>query len=275
MLLALVLFAACDAHALDAATVAKLATGDGDEKVAAVAALLASGEERAAVLLKALADGEVQIAGSRVIIVKGESATDAISGAAIAPLPEAREDVVVNNRLRRELEAAMAALRLVSPDRAVRAAAVKELSGGALEAMRPLIRQALAKETDPDIKASLGMISAGMDLQGSDRGARLEAIKRLAGSRDPNTKMLLLPLADKGEADEEVRRAAQESLKVVEARYARSQFVGLLFSGVSLGSILLLAALGLAITYGLMGVINMAHGELIMSCSRPGASASC
>ena len=264
IVIALVLFACCDAHALDPAMVAKLASGDGDEKVAAVAALLASGEERAAVLLKALADGEVQVAGSRVIIVKGETATDAISGAAIAALPEGREDVVVNNRLRRELEAAMAALKLVSPDRAVRAAAVKELSGGAAPAMLPLIRQALAKETDPDIKSALEMISAAMDLQGADRGARLEAVKRLAGSRDPNTKMLLLPLADKSEADEEVRRAAQESLKIVEARYARSQFVGLLFSGVSLGSILLLAALGLAITYGLMGVINMAHGELIM-----------
>jgi urea transport system permease protein len=75
---------------------------------------------------------------------------------------------------------------------------------------------------------------------------------------------MLIPVADKSEPDEEVRRAAQESLKVVEARLARSQFAGLMFSGVSLGSILLLAALGLAITYGLMGVINMAHGELIM-----------
>jgi urea transport system permease protein len=264
LVLVLAFFAACDAHALDAATVAKLATGDGDEKVAAVAALVASGEERAATLLQALADGEVQVAGGRVIIVKGESATDAVSGTALKPMPEGREDVVVNNRLRRELDAAMAALKLVSPDRAVRAAAVKELSGSAAEAMRPLVNQALAKETDPGIKASLEMIAAGMDLQSADRNARLDAIKRLAGSSNPNTKMLLVPLADKSEADEEVRRAAQESLKIVEARYARSQFVGLLFSGVSLGSILLLAALGLAITYGLMGVINMAHGELIM-----------
>jgi urea transport system permease protein len=252
------------AGALDTAMVAKLATGDGDEKASAVAALVASGEERAAVLLKALADGEAQVAAGRVIIVKGETAVDAVSGAAITPLPEAREDVVVNNRLRRELDSAMAALKLVSPDRAIRAAAVKELSGSAAAAMRPLVNQALARETDAGIKASLEMIAAGMDLQSGDRNARLDAIKRLAGSSDPNTKMMLVPLADKSEADEDVRRAAQESLKIVEARYARSQFVGLLFSGVSLGSILLLAALGLAITYGLMGVINMAHGELIM-----------
>jgi urea transport system permease protein len=76
---------------------------------------------------------------------------------------------------------------------------------------------------------------------------------------------MLLPLLDRAtEPDDEVRRAAADTLKTVEARLARAQLAGLVFSGLSLGSILLLAALGLAITYGLMGVINMAHGELIM-----------
>jgi urea transport system permease protein len=103
-----------------------------------------------------------------------------------------------------------------------------------------------------------------MDLKSADRDVRLAAVKLLGGSSHPATKTLLIPLADKAEPDDALRRAAQASLKVVEARLARAQFVGLLFSGVSLGSILLLAALGLAITYGLMGVINMAHGELIM-----------
>jgi urea transport system permease protein len=130
--------------------------------------------------------------------------------------------------------------------------------------MAPLVKKALEKETDPDLRSSLALISAGMDLRSADKATRLKAIEMLASSGNPNTKTLLLPVADKSEADEDVRRAAQESLKVVEARLARSQFAGLLFSGVSLGSILLLAALGLAITYGLMGVINMAHGELIM-----------
>ena len=261
---ALVLAAGCDAYALDAATVAKLATGDGDEKAAAVAALVASGEERALVLLKALTDGEVQVAGSQVLIVKGGAASDAVTGSAVRPLPEAREDVVVNNRLRREIDGAMAALRLVSPDRAVRAAAVKELAGGADEAIRSLVMKAHDSETDADIKSSLVLIVASMDLKGSGKQPRLAAIKALAGSGNPATKTLLLPLAEKSEPDEDVRRAAQQTLKVIEARLARSQFAGLLFSGVSLGSILLLAALGLAITYGLMGVINMAHGELIM-----------
>ena len=252
------------AVALDAAVTAKLVSGDGDEKSAAIATLAASGDARAVTLLKALAEGEVQVAGARLLIVRGGSAIDAATGAAVVPLPEQREDVVMNNRLRREIEGALASLKLLSPDRAERAAAVKELAGGGDESMRPMVKQALAKETDPGIKESLVLISAAMDLKSGDKKARLEAIKLLAGSSNPNTKTLLIPLADKGEPDDEVRAAAAESLKRVEARLARAQFVGLAFSGVSLGSILLLAALGLAITYGLMGVINMAHGELIM-----------
>ena len=258
------LFASGLCHALDPATVSKLASGDGDEKAAAIGALVASGDERAALVLKALADGQMQVAAGRVLIVKGDAATDAVTGAAVTPLPDAREDVVVNNRLRRAIDGAMAALQLLSPDREVRRAGLKELSAGADDSMAPLVRKALEKETDPDLKSSLTMISAGMDLKSGDKATRLAAIELLGSSSNPNTKTLLLPLVDKAEADDEVRRAAQESLKGVEARLARSQFAGLMFSGVSLGSILLLAALGLAITYGLMGVINMAHGELIM-----------
>jgi urea transport system permease protein len=126
------------------------------------------------------------------------------------------------------------------------------------------VKKALERETDPALKADLALIAATLAIKGGDRAARLAAIRLLATSENPSTKTLLLPLADKAEADEDVRRAAQESLKTVEARLARANFAGLVFSGVSLGSILLLAALGLAITYGLMGVINMAHGELIM-----------
>ena len=253
------------AYALDAATLAKLTSGESDEQVVAVAALVASGEERAVVLLQALADGEVQTAGKQVLIVKGEEAVDAATGAKVSPLPANREDVLVNNRLRRELESGIAALKLVSPDRATRLAAIKELGANANDAMLPLVKKALAKETDPDIKPQLEMIEAAMELKGGTKESRIAAVKKLATSNNPNTKLLLLGVLEKGaESDEDVRREAQTSLKAVEGRLAWGSRVGLLFSGISLGSILLLAALGLAITYGLMGVINMAHGELIM-----------
>jgi urea transport system permease protein len=256
--------AAALAHAaVDPLLVSRLATGDGDEKSVAVNALVATGDPQAAVVLRALVDGELQVAAGRALIVKGEAATDAATGQTVSPVPEAREEVVANNRLRGEIEGALAALRLTSPDAALRAAAVRELLGGADPAMRPLIFKAWAAETDPELKDALGLIAASLDLRAEDRATRLAAVKRLAVSGQPATKTLLLGVIEK-EGDAEVKAEARESLKRVEARLARSQFVGLVFSGVSLGSILLLAALGLAITYGLMGVINMAHGELIM-----------
>src|SRR5205823_3777581 len=110
---------------------------------------------------------------------------------------------------------------------------------------------------------------ATIQLSSGDKPQRIAAIRVLAESRDPKTKMLLLPLVEKkgtefAEADADVRTEAEASLRAIESRLSTGETIGRIFSGLSLGSILLLAALGLAITYGLMGVINMAHGELIM-----------
>ena len=180
------------------------------------------------------------------------------------------EDVNANNRLRRELTTALAALKLLSPDRAVRFAAAKDIAGGAEDAMLPLVKKALANETDPELKPMLEMIQASIEMKSTDRTARLNAIRMLGQSNNANAKTLLLAALEKNadgkyiETDEEIYVEAQRSLRTVEARLAWGERVGVMFSGVSLGSILLLAALGLAITYGLMGVINMAHGELIM-----------
>ncbi len=184
-------------------------------------------------------------------------------------LPESRDDVVLNNRVRRELATAIAALQLVATDRATRLAAAQALQRGADEDMLPVIQRALAKEHDAEIKALLTLTQATVQLASSDKPTRLGAIRALAESRDPNTKTLLLPLlekkgADFAEPDSDVRAEAELSLRAIESRLTTGEMVGRVFSGVSLGSILLLAALGLAITYGLMGVINMAHGELIM-----------
>ena len=258
------------ARALDPEVVRKLAFGENDEQVAAVAALVAEGDAQSAKLLQALADGELQTSGKLVLIVKGDNGVDALSGAKVDPLPAEREDVSANNRLRRELATALAALKLVSPDRAVRFAGAKELAGGAEDAMLPLLQKALAKERDPEIKPMLEIIQATLELKSSEQATRLGAVRILGQSNNSNAKTLLLSVLEKNkdgtyaEADQDVRIEAQKSLRAVEGRLVWGERAGVLFSGVSLGSILLLAALGLAITYGLMGVINMAHGELIM-----------
>src|SRR5205085_7674225 len=102
-----------------------------------------------------------------------------------------------------------------------------------------------------------------------DKATRLAAVRELAQSDSASVKTLLLGLLErKGgdyvERDAELRAEAERSLHAVEQRLSKGELVARVFSGISLGTILLLAALGLAITYGLMGVINMAHGELIM-----------
>jgi urea transport system permease protein len=254
--------AASPALAIDRAAVEKLAFGDADERSAAIGVLLAEGDPRAAALLQAVSEGEVQIAGKRILIVKGEQATDAVTGESVAPLPEGREDVVANNRLRREIDGVLAAFKLLSPERATRLEAAKALAGGADAVMLPLVKKALEKETDPDIKPLLELTASSMEMNGGDKEARLAAIRRLGESNSPNSRTLLAEAVT--DADEDIRIAAQKSLREVQGKLAWGERAGLLFAGVSLGSILLLAALGLAITYGLMGVINMAHGELIM-----------
>ena len=268
--LLLALFASIAAAALPADVVKALAFGDGDERAQAIGALVAGGDAAALPLLQALLDGELQTVGEdRVLIVKGNAATDAVTGAAVAPLPDNRDDVVVNNRLRRTLGTAIAAFRLASPDRAVRLAAAKELQNSADEDALPAIVAAAAKEPDPEIRGLLALTQASIELASPDRAKRLAAVRALARSDAGATKTLLAGIVAKKdgkyvETDDEIRAEAQRSLAAVEGRLAKGDVAARVFSGISLGTILLLAALGLAITYGLMGVINMAHGELIM-----------
>ncbi len=89
--------------AQDASTLEKLAFGESDEQVEAIAQLVAVGNDKSAAILQALADGELVTAGKRILIVKGDSATDALTGAKLPAVPADKEDITVNNRLRREL----------------------------------------------------------------------------------------------------------------------------------------------------------------------------
>ncbi len=231
------LFLSASASALDRAALDKLANGDNDEKIEAISRLGVEGDPKAADVLAKFAEGEVEIDGKKT-------------------------EVVVNNRLRGAVRDALATLRLLSADRAERFAAAKALAAGADASMLPLVKKALDKEADPDIKSLLQLVAAGAQMKSGDRAERIAAIRTLGESTSPNSRTLLAAAAR--DTDEDIRIEAQKSLREVEGRLAWGERAGLLFAGVSLGSILLLAALGLAITYGLMGVINMAHGELIM-----------
>jgi urea transport system permease protein len=233
-LAALFTFLSFSAAALDRAALEKLASDDNDEKIAAIGALVAEGDPKAAEVLRSAAEGEIEIDGKKV-------------------------EIVVNNRVRGAIAAALAALKINSSEIGERLTAAKALASGANPAMLPLIRKALERESEAEIRSLLEITAAAMQLKSEDRAVRLAAIRALAQS---DNRTLLLEAAS--DPDEDVRLEAQKSLRAIEDRLAWGEWLGLAFAGASLGSILLLAALGLAITYGLMGVINMAHGELIM-----------
>jgi urea transport system permease protein len=240
----------------------RIAQGESDARIAALNEVVTAADPALAAFVQAVLADEVKLAGGKALIVRDGKATDAATGAAL-PLPETLEDVVNPNRVRRELESALAALKLFSPDRAERAKAVTELKDQADEGKLVLIQKAEASETDPGIKAQLALLKAAVLISSTDKTKRLAAAQLLADSDQPATKSLLLERLAV-ESDGEVKAALNKSLSNVAGRLAWGERLGVLFTGISLGSILLLAALGLAITYGLMGVINMAHGELIM-----------
>jgi urea transport system permease protein len=261
-LLALASLWAGSAHALTAAQAVAMASGETDARVQALNQAMLNADDRTAAFVQALADGEVKVAGDKVFIVKDDKGLDPVSGAAVT-VPEGAEDPVNNNRMRGELDNALAALKLFSKDDKLRLEGVKALLKDPDESRLPLVEKALAAEASPAIKAQLELARAAALLGSADKTRRLEAARALGQNKTPETKLLLNDRL-KAETESDVKAQLETSLRAIEDALVWGDKLGALFSGISLGSILLLVALGLAITYGLMGVINMAHGELMM-----------
>jgi urea transport system permease protein len=224
-------------HALTAEQVRAMAIGENDARASAIGLVAASGDDKAPAFFQALLDDAVKTSGDKVFVVKDGKAVDAATGAAVT-LPENAEDVVNSNRMRREIEAALASMKLLSTDASQRAAAIKELREGVDESKLPLIEKAYAAETDAKLKSDLGLLRAGVLISSTDKAKRLEAAKSLADSREPATKTLLLDrLKPDAETEADVRAQLQTSLSAIESRLAWGER---------------------------LGVINMAHGELMM-----------
>ncbi|MFZ2628344.1 MAG: urea ABC transporter permease subunit UrtB [Rugosibacter sp.] len=251
--------------ALDVAVVRQLAAEESEDKIAAIQQLGQAADPAALAVLKALNDDALYAANGRILIVADDKATDAATGEALPSVPDDAEGISINNRIRAVLANVIAGLRLFDADRTVRLAATRELQSNVDPDMAPLLLRALDKETDPAIKALLKLAYAQASLGASDPAVRLAAVKALGESSDPSVRSLLLQITKAAhEPDGDIRSQAELSMREIDERLQISNLVGQLFTGLSLGSILLLAALGLAITYGVMGVINMAHGELLM-----------
>lgn len=262
ILLSTLFLIAGSAYAITAEEVKGITIGETDSRVEALAKAMLAADDKTAAYLQALSDDAVKVAGDKILVIQGDKVVDAVTNAEVA-LPDDAEDVINNNRMRGEIDSALAALKLFSKDDKVRAAAVKQLQSDADETKLPLIEKALATELNTSIKDQLNLVRAAALLGSADKSKRLEAAQLLATSGQANTKTMLLARLE-NETDAEVKAALGAALRQVESALAWGDKLGALFSGISLGSILLLVALGLAITYGLMGVINMAHGELMM-----------
>ncbi|MGA3120839.1 MAG: urea ABC transporter permease subunit UrtB [Polyangiaceae bacterium] len=252
-----------------AAAVSALAQPSGDSVARAAQAIGAGGDTRALALLEGLRDGNVVITdGGRVGVRDGKGVWhDAVTGEAVEG---AGHPPTMDNEVRRALEPIIARLELDAPAPEVRLAAVATLANRSNEDDVPAMRSALSREKVPSVRRALVSTLAELDLASRDPQRRLGAIAAIQASGSIRFRSLLEGLSAKlddgtyAEPDARVRSAAASALGAL----ARKQFMvdgaADLMYGLSTGSILLLSALGLAITFGLMRVINMAHGEMLM-----------
>jgi urea transport system permease protein len=252
------------AHAgIDPVLLAPLAGDDPDARVEAIVKIGALANDDATRLLTALKnDALYTTSDGRIYIVTDDKAYNPATGLT-GPLPEGLDGLMINNRLRGAADDALSALKLFSHDRALRLAAATELQKSVTLAQAPLVEKALAQEQDADIRPVLQLVVATANLQSPDGIRRKAAVEALADSSNANLRPLLQTMLT-AEPDEGVRVAVAHTLQALDSRLARTEFIGNVFYGISLASVLLLTALGLAITFGLMGIINMAHGELLM-----------
>ena len=258
---------ATQAHALSPADALSLVSGGSTDRIATLNRLATAKDEQAAALIRALADEAVRVEGEQVLILQADgSAKDAVTGESLAA-SEYAEEPLLNNRLRGALATALAGMDLVGGDAARQREAALILQRGSFDEpdtdQLPLIESALVTDLDPDARQMLELAQAAIFLASEDPAQRLGAAEKLGEARKAIVRPLLQQRLER-EPDAAVKVALKSSLAGLERSLAISSGLAEAFTGVSLGSILLLAALGLAITYGLMGVINMAHGELIM-----------
>ena len=198
-------------------------------------------------------------------------ATEVVSNTEIGSVEKSSlKKIVVNNKLRKQLRGAIAQLSLGNKDAEVRLAAVKEMLRDPTPEVAEMVRNALTKESDSAVKETMETVIALSELNSDDKAVRLAAINTLGqslASEAFNDLSRLIQKDDQGEfleADAEIRAAANAALTSIKDQRGFYELMETIFFGLSLGSVLLLAAIGLAITFGVMGVINMAHGELIM-----------
>lgn len=190
-----------------------------------------------------------------------------LTDAAGAPLNLKEADLVAvdtSSKIRRSIRAALDLLALADPEPKARQSAILKLGMKQSSASLPLLEARLAKETDSSVKRSILESIALINLTSTDPAVKIEALKQLRKLASMPSKGLVEAIVNDKSAPPEVHAAAVAALQAIDNHLFWVDFFGTIFRGVSLGSVLLVVALGLAITFGLMGVINMAHGEMMV-----------
>ena len=232
-----------------------------DAKVKVVQNLSKEGSPEALQILEALSAETLFSTPQAVVIQKGDQYIDALTSEPVSVKADELQDVILNNQLRSKVDSALLGLQLTSTDSQVRAKAVDALIKDPDPDTFPLVENLLATEKDPSLKPKVQKLWALLALQSDNQESKLKAIELLGDSGDPQVAALLAPLAKEGGP---VQEAAEKALAKIKKSEFSGEILGNVIAGFSYGSILLLCALGLAITYGLIGVINMAHGEFLM-----------
>jgi urea transport system permease protein len=231
--------------------------------------LAATGFPRTTPILQAMIDGTLNAtAGGEVVIDPVDSAhayTDALTGAPVKGIdPDSLNRVGANNGLRRQLKGLLASLAFLSPDAGVRRQAAAAAFTAHDADLLPSLDKAIANEKVGDIRDTLLQARATIELQSDDatEQQKLGAIQALQDRGDQDAINALLGVSD--DSSPKVQAAAAKAADAIKTSLSYWDALQNVYYGISLGSVLLLAAIGLSITFGVMGVINMAHGEMIM-----------
>jgi urea transport system permease protein len=256
----------------------KLSAKSTKTKISSINRLVASGDPQAAVVLKAFLDGNLYTRKADKKVVIGNMVSEQFR--IFDPLTNNEIGVVeksslkkarINNRLRKIIRGALGGLNLLSPEKSLRISAAKDVFKSKNMSVIALLEKAIAKETESDVMVAFQRSLAAVQATNStDVIVRVDALNTLSKFTDQDVRALIASIIEKENSDKpsaaerQIREAAVKALSGIESRLKIWSYVASIFQGLSLGSVLLLAAMGLAITFGVMGVINMAHGEMVM-----------
>ncbi|CAN1501728.1 LivH Branched-chain amino acid ABC-type transport system, permease components [Rhabdaerophilaceae bacterium] len=233
---------------------------------AGIAVIVSSGIAHGADVLEALGDRRLLASAAAKSVFYRDKAGKGfafLTGQA-AEIPADAAPVRLNNRLRGVVQAALGTLTLLSPEPAQRLrAAESSFKSRDAAALEPLT-VAIARETDPRIRAAFMQARAAIIVSDPKAGEadRMAAAVVIAERGDQEALGLLRQVGSNAPAN--LKQAVDQGIVAIERAQQWRNAGQTIWFGISLGSVLLLAAIGLAITFGVMGIINMAHGEMVM-----------